>query len=270
MRNLVTAMTFLMGLGIAIQAQAKEICTIVTNETGRQVLYETGDCDRRVTPASTFKIALALMGFDANILQDAQTPRLPFRAGYADWGGDAWRQPTDPERWMKYSVVWFSRQITPLLGVKILTDYAVSMGYGNADFSGDFGQSNALERAWMTSSLEISPREQVSFLSRMIRYDLPVSSSSVDRTREIIEFADTAGHWRVWGKTGAAFPREATGRFDYARGWGWFVGWAERDGTTLVFAHLVQDQVRHKKSPGLRAKGAFLDGFDRLAAKVMH
>lgn len=156
-----------------------------------------------------------------------------------------------------------------MLGIPRLTDYAASFGYGNADFSGDFAQSNGLERAWMTSSLKISPREQVDFLSRMIRYDLPVSREAVDRTLEIVEFTDTADGWRVWGKTGAAYPRTESGSFDYAKGWGWFVGWAKRGETTLVFAHLLQDDQRSETSPGLRARAEILDSFDNLVSAAM-
>lgn len=269
MENFVRVLVILFGLTASAPVMADPVCTIVTNESGNVVLNEFGDCDTRVTPASTFKIPLAVMGFDAGILQDAHNPSLPFRDSYPDWGGDNWRQDTDPQRWMKYSVVWFSRQITPALGLSRLTGYASIFGYGNADFSGDLGQSNGLERAWMTSSLQISPREQVNFLSRLITRDLPVSNTAFDQTLAIIEFHDTANGWRVWGKTGTAYPRGNSGQFDYANGWGWYVGWAERGPTTLVFAHLIQDQQRHEDSPGVRARSAFLRGFDAFAAKVM-
>ena len=269
MKKHAVALALVASLSAITQVEAETVCTIVVDEAAVEVLHQVGDCDSRVTPASTFKIALALMGFDAGILQDAHMPALPFHEGYPDWGGDSWRQTTDPKRWMKFSVVWFSRQITPMLGIPRLTQYASSFAYGNADFSGDYGQTNGLERAWMTSSLQISPREQANFLSRMIRYDLPISAESIDRTLAIIEFTETSSGWRIWGKTGAAYPRGDTGSFDYARGWGWFVGWAKRDGTTLIFAHLLQDKQRHEVSPGLRAKATILDGFDDLISESM-
>lgn len=256
-------------LSVLTPATADTICTVIMDGESREIIHEEGDCDSRVTPASTFKIPLALMAYDTGVLQDSHTPRLPFRKGYADWGGENWRQPTDPERWMKYSVVWFSRQITPILGVERLANYATSFGYGNADFSGDFAQSNALERAWMTSSLKISPKEQVGFLSQMINNELPVDAHAVEAAKEIITFNDTPNGWRVWGKTGTAYPRDDTGRFDYANGWGWFVGWAQRGETTLIFAHLVQDEARHSVSPGLRARAVILNSFDGLTARIL-
>ncbi|WP_025051311.1 class D beta-lactamase [Sulfitobacter noctilucae] len=269
MKKQSVALALVISLCVSTQGAARTICTIVMDEAAVEIMHQTGVCDNRVTPASTFKIALALMGYDAGILQDSHRPALPFRESYPDWGGDSWRKTTDPERWMRYSVVWYSRQITPLLGTSLLTQYATDFDYGNADFNGDFAQSNGLERAWMSSSLQISPREQVNFLSRMIRNDLPVSVEATDRTLAIIESTETSGGWRIWGKTGAAYPRRDTGSFDYTSGWGWFVGWAKRDGTTLVFAHLLQDERRHGASPVLRAKVTILAGFDDLVSEVV-
>ena len=246
-------------------AAAKEICTLVVTADQSAPLYESGDCDRRVTPASTFKIALALMGYDMGILHDTHAPRFEFRNGYADWGGYNWRQPTGPQRWMKYSVVWYSRLITPQIGMARLTGYATAFGYGNADFSGDFAQSNGLERAWMSSSLKISPREQAEFLLRMVNYQLPVLPQAVDSTRAIIEHVDTPYGLRVWGKSGTAYPRGDTGSFDYANGWGWYVGWAAYAGRTVFFAHVLQDTARQETSPGQRARAAMLDQLDRIA-----
>ncbi|WP_255011432.1 hypothetical protein [Roseovarius sp. M141] len=125
-------------LSAASSAAASTICTVIMDGESREIAHEEGDCDSRVTPASTFEIALALMAYDAGIVQDAHTPRLPFREGYS---------------------------------------------------------------------------------------------------------------------------RSDTDNFDYANGWGCYVGWAQRDDTTLVFAHLLQDETRQPVSPGVRARIEILDGF---------
>src|SRR5262249_26288194 len=89
---------------LAAFAHARPICTIVADAaTGQPVLHE-GQCADRVTPASTFKIALALMGYDAGFLKDEHTPVQHFKPGDPDWGGEAWHQPIDPALWIKHSV----------------------------------------------------------------------------------------------------------------------------------------------------------------------
>jgi beta-lactamase class D len=257
---------FIAVLVLAVPVQAKTICTVVADAQSGTVLLEQGDCRTRVTPASTFKIALSLMGFDAGVLTSAQEPALPFKPGYADWGGSEWTQPATPLRWMKYSIVWFSQQIAAALGAESLARYAQTFGYGNADFAGDPGKNNALERAWISSSLQIAPVEQVAFLRNLVNRTLPVQPHAIDMTMAIVESWTTEGGWVVSGKTGSAYPRLADGTFDRSRGWGWFVGWARHAGRTLVFARLNQDEQRHSVSGGLRARDELLGEWDALAA----
>lgn len=249
-------------------ASAKTICTIVADAGNGRILHRQGDCATRVTPASTFKVALAVMGYDAGFLQDEHKPSLPFREGYPDWLGEVWRQDTDPTRWLKYSVVWYSQQIARALGVAKLESYAAGFGYGNADFSGDPGKDNALERAWISSSLKIAPDEQVVFLRRLISGDLPVGGEAMAKTMRIVETTQPGGGWTVQGKTGSAYPRRADGSFDRARGWGWYVGWAGKGDRTLVFARLDQDERRVAGSGGIRARDAFLKTFPDLASSL--
>ncbi|MGI4858816.1 MAG: penicillin-binding transpeptidase domain-containing protein, partial [Janthinobacterium lividum] len=162
-------------------ASAHTLCTVVADAGTGQVLLRQGDCTSRVTPASTFKIALGLMGYDAGFLKDEHTPTLPFRPGYPDWGGAAWRQPTDPARWLKYSVVWYSQQVTRHLGMTRFADYTRAFHYGNADVSGD-ARHDGLTHAWIDSSLLISPLEQVAFLGKVVNRTLPVSAYAFDMT----------------------------------------------------------------------------------------
>ena len=64
----------------------RTICTIVADAaTGKVVLHE-GQCAERVTPASTFKLALAVMGYDHGFLKDEHAPIEHMKAGDPDWG----------------------------------------------------------------------------------------------------------------------------------------------------------------------------------------
>ena len=264
-----TAAAFALAMTLVSQpSAARTICTVIAETATGTALLAEGTCDFRATPASTFKVALAVMAYDAGILKDARSPAWPFKPGYVDWGGAAWRQPTDPTTWMKHSVVWYSQQIAIRLGRDSLTRYGRALSYGNADFSGDPGQDNGLERSWIASSLEISPNEQVAFLARLVNRTLPVSRDAMDLTASIMEPRALAGGWTAHGKTGGAYPRRADGSFDRTRGWGWFVGWAEREGRRVAFARLDQDESARKGSPGLRTRDAFIADWPRLARSL--
>ncbi len=247
-------------------ARAKTVCTVIADARSGVILLSEGDCETRVTPASTFKIPLAVIGFEAGVLVDETTPSLPFRPGYPDWIAD-WRKDTNPRQWLKNSVLWYSQEITRALGRDRFGDYVRRLEYGNADVSGDPGKDNALERSWVSSSLKISPIEQAAFLARLYNRILPVNSRAQELTHRIVETWDRGG-WTVHGKTGSAYPRRADGSFDRDHGWGWFVGWAEKDGEALVFARLDQDE-RHTPGPGgIRARDLFLADFPNLAESL--
>ena len=122
----------------------------------KDLIIETnGKCDQRYAPCSTFKIALALMGFDSGILIDEMHPVWPFKKGYVD-DRDAWKQDHTPQTWIKESCVWYSQVFTKRLGMKKLQEYVTKFDYGNKDLSGDKGQNNGLTQAWLSSSLQIS------------------------------------------------------------------------------------------------------------------
>lgn len=180
---------------------AATLCTIVADSNGKPLFEEGPACGERVTPASTFKVALAVMGFDAGMLKGPDDPVLPFKKGYPDWGGDTWRQPVGPKSWMHNSVVWYSQQITRRLTAERLTAYAKALDYGNADFAGDPGKDNGLDRAWIGSSLKISPREQISFIARLAADRLPVSADAMKQSAALLDQHE-AGGWTIRGKTG--------------------------------------------------------------------
>ena len=259
----------LLGFAVfAARAHASEVvCTAIANATDGRILLQHGDCDRRVTPASTFKIAVSLMGFDAGLLTDVNTPALPFREGDVAWN-PAWRKTVDPESWIRDSVVWYSQRITRALGADRFRAYVTRFGYGNADVSGDTGQADGLTRAWLSSSLAISPLEQVAFLSRLARHDLPVSEVALAMTETLTRIEAPSDGWAIHGKTGTGFPRNPDGSLDEAHGYGWFVGWARRGPQTLAFARLIQDDRREAGSAGIRARVAMIAELPQLFTEV--
>ena len=87
--------------------------------------------------------------------------------------------------------------------------------YGNRDISG------GIDKFWLTGGLRISPREQVDFLVRLYRGDLPFSATAMKIVREMMGTEETTKH-TVRAKTGWAVLPEAENV-------GWWVGWVERE-----------------------------------------
>ncbi len=237
--------SLLAGLGLALPAYSAEHCLAMADAASGKWLLHEGVCDQRLPPMSTFKLPLALMGFDAGLLRDEHAPVMPFKEGYVDWR-PVWRQPHNPSSWMKESVVWYSQRLAEQLGAERLAGYTHRFGYGNADVSGDPGKDNGLSMSWLGSSLRISPDEQVAFLRRVVARELGLKPHAYDMAATLVKWPQPVAGWTVYGKTGSG--KEV----------GWYVGWLERDGRRIVFAQAGGGS-------GMEQRDSFLGRLPQLA-----
>lgn len=225
---------------------ATATCTLLAEGTTDKVLEQDGACDVRSAPMSTFKLAISLMGYDAGILEDEHAPVLPFKAGYVDWRAE-WKQDIDPTQWIALSVVWYSQQITLRLGAARFSEYTHRFKYGNEDVSG------GLDKAWLNTSLKISPREQIAFLGCLVRRELGVSARAYEMTANISLARNLGNGWTVHGKMGA-------GGYGKDGKVGWYVGWAEKNGRTITFARQRLEGDNGLEGPaGARARDSLMD-----------
>ena len=209
---------------------------ILLDDTSGKIVRRIGPhVDKRMTPCSTFKISLSLMGYDSGILFDEENPECPFQEGYVD-ALECWKASHNPQTWMKNSCVWYSQLITTQLGMEVVEGYLDQFQYGNRNMSGDPGKNNGLTEAWLSSSLKISPREQVYFLQKLVRNTLPVTEHALELTKYLLFIEELPGGWKLYGKTGS-------GRFvnfEKERKIAWFVGWIEKKGQTYLFAYNIK------------------------------
>lgn len=244
-------------LSVPAQAQTAPGCTLLAEAATGKILKQAGECATRITPSSSFKIAIALMGYDAGFLKDEHAPVLPFKPGYPDWN-PAWETDIDPTSWIKLSVVWYSQQITQAMGERHFQHYVQAFHYGNEDVSGDPGKHNGLTNAWLSSSLKISPLEQATFLEKIVQRSLPIQAEAYDMTDRITKITTLPNGWDVHGKTGSGFPNLADGTVDRDHPYGWFIGWATKGERKLVFVRQTQETERREGLAGVRARDAFL------------
>ena len=96
------------------------------------------------------------------------------------------------------------------------------MHYGNRRVSGA-----PVDSFWLEGPFAISAREQVDFLERLRRDELPVSRRAMSDVRSMMVVDDASG-FVLRAKTGYVFSTTP------ARGW--WVGWVERPGVVSTFA----------------------------------
>jgi beta-lactamase class D len=238
-------------------------CTVVEDLSSGTTLFREGESGMRFSPCSTFKVAIAVMGFDAGVLIDPHHPVLQYRPEYAA-ELDFMKKTTDPTIWLRDSIVWYSQQATKKLGMDRFRDYVQRFDYGNQDVSGNPGKNDGLSQAWLMTSLAISAGEQVNFIRRLLDRRLGVSDKAYDRTVASMPVFQTPGGWTVRGKTGSGWLKDSDGQRRKDRPQGWFVGWGEKAGRTLVFARVEVNDGPNEKPGGARARDAFFSRLDAV------
>lgn len=214
-------------------ALAKTVCFVAV-EDGK-IIEKLGNCEERYTAASTFKIPLAAMGFDSGILQDVKKPVWKKKPEYEAYL-DVWNENHWPSKWLKNSCVWYSQELTKKMGMEKFSKYVRDFNYGNMDISGNPGKNDGLTNCWLSSSLKVSPMEQISFLKKLLEGKLPISKSAHNKTIDSIEFSPWVNGWEVHGKTGSGYNGEKNNRI------GWFVGWLSKGERKVLFAHLIEGE----------------------------
>ncbi len=196
--------------------------------------------EEQFSPCSTFKIPLSLMGYDAEILIDEQTPVWEFQAGYDDFL-DSWKESQSPQSWMLHSCVWYSKLLSCCLGLEKMQDYLAAFSYGNQDLSLELVMPGKADPAWFHSSpLKISLKEQVNFISQMLHHQLPITNQAVAKTKAILFKQELASGWKLFGKTGwsGSIGRNDATVLEY----GWFIGWIEKENRYFPFAYLIREK----------------------------
>jgi beta-lactamase class D len=227
----------------------------LAKENGK-VLKIEGNCHKRYAPESTFKIPLSLMAFDAGVLKDKNNLSWPCKGDY-DYYINVCKGDHDPRTWMRDSCVWYSQLLTSHLGMEKFRDYVEKFNYGNMDLCGDKGENNGLSRSWLSSSLQISPHEQVDFFQKIIDQKLFLTQESYNKTKEIMFIQELAGGWKLYGKRGSGKQRDSKGNKTEIQH-GWFVGYIEKRNKHIVFASHIADRKKQNTVASFRARNEAL------------
>jgi beta-lactamase class D len=199
----------------------------------RYLRYNEARCRNRFSPFSTFKIPNSIIGLESGVIKDAEFVIPWDKAKYPpqeNWNIEPfkhWGQDHTLRSAIKYSVVWYYRELATRVGDERMKGYLDKFNYGNRDSSG------GIDRFWLNSSLRISPDEQVDFLKALYAEKLPISARSLGIIKEIITLEHTDSY-KLSGKTGGG----PIGN----RSLGWFVGYLEAKGNVYFFATNIEGE----------------------------
>jgi beta-lactamase class D len=182
--------------------------------------FEVLDSARARTPfrpASTFKIANALIALDAVTLRDQHEV---FR-----WDGKpkmrrAWERDHTLDSGMRESVVWMFQEIARRTGKARMKEGVHRLEYGNEDIGG------GIDLFWLQGNLRISAMEQVDFLRRLREGRLDTEARSARLVRNALAMERTADY-TLYAKTGSTGgTRDAVA---------WWIGWIEQGGAPVAY-----------------------------------
>jgi beta-lactamase class D len=226
-------------------------CFLITElGSGKTIAeYNRKRCQERFTPCSSFKVAAALMGFEAGILKNENQ--------IIKWDGikrdrAEINQDQTPFTWMSNSAKWVTEWIMPQVGAKAIQHYLDAFEYGNKDFSGGF------KDAWVSSSLKVSAEEQMAFFSKFWGDKLALSRKTVDLTKKII-FIKKIGNAELYGKTGTGCLVGHDCMDRPGKMLGWFVGALKKDSKTYIIVANASDLKDQERPGGPRMRGTTID-----------
>jgi beta-lactamase class D len=206
---------------------------IMYDMTGdKYVMYDSARCNTRFTPASTFKIPNSIIGLETGVIADENFV-IP-------WDSTKSRETCDHDLTLKdaikYSCVWYYKELASAEKMQSMLN---NFNYGNKDIS------NGVDKFWLEGSLKISQVEQIEFLKKLYKYELPVSKRSIDILKNIIEL-DSNSTYIMRGKTGWGFQDN--------KDIGWLVGWVEKNGNAFFYAINIETDKENPKFGEARRK----------------
>jgi beta-lactamase class D len=213
--------------------------------SGAFVLYDVANkyyishneeqCKKRLSPCSTFKIPNSLIALETGIATDENF--------LLKWDGtnqpiESWNRDHTLKTAIENSVVWYYRELARRIGEEKMKEYIQKINYGNMDISG------GLDKFWLMSSIEISANEQVEFLYKLYKNELPFSEKTVKIVKDIMTL-EKKDSYVLRGKTGSGK------KWKEAYSQGWFVGYIEHSNNAYIFATNI---IAPENAIGFKAK----------------
>ena len=201
---------------------------------GTTFIHNDPRAGQRFSPASTFKIPNTLIALEEKALAG--------KDAIFKWDGHlhdvaAWNHDQTLTSAFKVSCVWCFQELARRVGAEKYQQYLRALNYG------EWREPFVATTFWLDGSLQISALEQVNFLRRVYRRELPFRDPAYETLRHIM-LVEQGNTYTLWAKTGwAARVTPPVG---------WYVGYVETPTDVWVFATNLD--LRDEKDLELRQK----------------
>ena len=211
-------------LKIYFDAKNADGCfTMLNNADGNITVYNMALDTMRLTPASTFKIANALIGLQTGVITNDSM--------IIKWDGikrknNDWNKDLNLREAFKVSAVPYFQEVARRIGKDTMQHWIDTLAYGNKNLQGP------IDSFWLNNQLKISPDEQLGFLKKLYFDQLPFRKSVQQNVRDIMLQEDNT-LYKLSYKTGWGFDEQNNNI-------GWLVGWIEENRHVYFFVTLVK------------------------------
>lgn len=178
-------------------------------------------------PASTFKIPNSIIGLEAGVVNDSTIFK---------WDGQkrflaSWEEDLNLAQAFQRSCVPCYQEVARNIGSKRMNEWLDKLNYQSMVVTED-----SIDTFWLRGNSRISPMEQIDFLRRLAKKELPISERTYTKMRDIMVL-ESNEKYTLRGKTGWSTDGKDNG---------WFVGFLEKGGKTYYFATNVEPKPDFK------------------------
>ena len=183
-------------------------------------VYDSERANIRFSPASTFKVPHTLFALDFGAVRD-EFQVFKWDGVERSYAGH--NRDQDLRSAMRVSAFWVYQKFAKEIGEEGARGYLERIDYGNADPTTDVDPTLDDSAYWVDGNLAISAYEQISFLKRLYRNELPFKIEHQRLVKDVM-IVEADRNWILRAKTGWE------GRM------GWWIGWVEWPTGPVFFA----------------------------------
>ncbi|PKQ64176.1 class D beta-lactamase [Labilibaculum filiforme] len=181
--------------------------------TSKTLTYNKERSDTEFVPASTFKILNSMIALQVSSIASVDDTII--------WDGvDREYKPWNKDQTMRtalpISCVWFYQELARSTGQEKMQKWINAANYGNKKID------NKIDRFWLDGKLAISANEQIDFLEKLIKDELPFDKK-IQETVKNIMITDSTENYVIHSKTG------------WSKNIGWNVGYIVAKNNIWIF-----------------------------------
>ncbi|MGB5794147.1 class D beta-lactamase [Poseidonibacter sp.] len=200
----------------------------------KEFIYNKNRALTQYIPASTFKVLNTLISLEEEVIKDEYET--------IKWDGkkrfyEPWNKDQNLQSAISFSCVWCYQKFAKELGNDKYLFYLKKLHYGNEKTGLD------VTTFWLEGDVKISAYEQIDFLKKLYKNDLPFKQRNIDITKKILTVEETK-NYIIKAKSGWS------GKI------GWYIGYIKTNSNVWFFAlnaDITKDQLKYRKQIVLEA-----------------